>query len=242
MPPRKGSISKAGTRRFVRLRAGLVLARRESPTSAWRPSARRVNGRPTARGHPTPSSVLSEFAFRVTSTRRRRSMGYSDFDGHYRRAWNAGRKIGAKRVLRQKDVWPIRFWLDQEGRIRDSRALRPRDRQQAAKMRPGPRSHRRSGHRRCDQRAGARDSAKDLAPRPSKMRWSAPRRPSVRSAPSRPWRRYDRQGWNADIRRSCPFIGETRPYSVVFPSKCSCALRASSHVRWTVPSMCSGGP
>ena len=65
-------------------------------------------------------------------------MGYSDFDGHYRRAWNAGRKIGAKRVLRQKDVWPIRFWLDQEGRIRDSRALRPRDRQQAAKMRAGP--------------------------------------------------------------------------------------------------------
>lgn len=104
------------------------------------------------------------------------------------------------------------------------------------------RSHRRSGHRRCDQRAGARDSAKDLAPRPSKMRWSAPRRPSVRSAPSRPWRRYDRQGWNADIRRSCPFIGESRPYSVVFPSKCSWALWASSHVRWTVPSRCSGGP
>lgn len=49
-------------------------------------------------------------------------MGYSAFDGHDRPAWNAGRKIGAKRVLKQKEVWAIRFWLDQESRLRD-RAL-----------------------------------------------------------------------------------------------------------------------
>jgi integrase len=49
-------------------------------------------------------------------------MGYSAFDGHVRPAWNAGRKIGAKRALKQKEVWAIRFWLDQEGRLRD-RAL-----------------------------------------------------------------------------------------------------------------------
>ena len=49
-------------------------------------------------------------------------MGYSAFDGHERPAWNAGRKIGAKRALKQKEVWAIRFWLDQEGRLRD-RAL-----------------------------------------------------------------------------------------------------------------------
>src|SRR4051812_37132553 len=49
-------------------------------------------------------------------------MGYSAFDGHDRPAWNAGRKVGAKRALRQKEVWAIRFWLDQVGRLRD-RAL-----------------------------------------------------------------------------------------------------------------------
>ena len=49
-------------------------------------------------------------------------MGYSAFDDHERPAWNAGRKIGAKRALKQKEVWAIRFWLKQEGRLRD-RAL-----------------------------------------------------------------------------------------------------------------------
>jgi integrase len=49
-------------------------------------------------------------------------MGYSDFDGHQRQAWNVGRKVGAKRALKQKEVWAIRFWLEQAGRLRD-RAL-----------------------------------------------------------------------------------------------------------------------
>jgi len=49
-------------------------------------------------------------------------MGYSQFDGHSRPAWNVGRKVGPKRALKQKEVWAIRFWLDQEGRFRD-RAL-----------------------------------------------------------------------------------------------------------------------
>lgn len=51
-------------------------------------------------------------------------MGYSSFDpaGRNLPAWNAGRKIGPKRALKQKEVWAIRFWLEQEGRIRD-RAL-----------------------------------------------------------------------------------------------------------------------
>ncbi len=49
-------------------------------------------------------------------------MGYSEFDGHPRPAWNVGRKVGPKRALKQKEVWAIRFWLDQEGRLRD-RAL-----------------------------------------------------------------------------------------------------------------------
>jgi integrase len=49
-------------------------------------------------------------------------MGYSEFDGHSTPAWNVGRKVGPKRALKQKEVWAIRFWLDQEGRLRD-RAL-----------------------------------------------------------------------------------------------------------------------
>lgn len=49
-------------------------------------------------------------------------MGYSAFDGHTKPAWNAGRQVGAKRALKQKEVWAIRFWLEQERRLRD-RAL-----------------------------------------------------------------------------------------------------------------------
>lgn len=49
-------------------------------------------------------------------------MGYSVLDGHTMPAWNAGRKVGPKRALKQKEVWAIRFWLEQEGRLRD-RAL-----------------------------------------------------------------------------------------------------------------------
>lgn len=49
-------------------------------------------------------------------------MGYSSLDEHLPPAWNAGRKVGAKRALKQKEVWAIRFWLERERRVRD-RAL-----------------------------------------------------------------------------------------------------------------------
>nr|WP_086493979.1 tyrosine-type recombinase/integrase [Novosphingobium panipatense] len=51
-------------------------------------------------------------------------MGMSEYDpGAYdRRAWNAGRKVGAKRPLKPRQVWAIRFFLDQHRRVRD-RAL-----------------------------------------------------------------------------------------------------------------------
>ena len=51
-------------------------------------------------------------------------MGHSEYDpaGRTRRAWNAGRTVGAKRALKPQQVWAIRFWLDREGRVRD-RAL-----------------------------------------------------------------------------------------------------------------------
>lgn len=51
-------------------------------------------------------------------------MGMSEFDpaASDRRAWNAGRKVGAKRALKPRQVWAIRFFLDQHRRMRD-RAL-----------------------------------------------------------------------------------------------------------------------
>lgn len=42
-------------------------------------------------------------------------MGRSEFD--YlppRPAWNAGRKVGAKRPLKPRQIWAIRFHLDRE--------------------------------------------------------------------------------------------------------------------------------
>jgi integrase len=51
-------------------------------------------------------------------------MGHSEHDlvAKARPAWNAGRKVGAKRALKPQQVWAIRFWLDREQRLRD-RAL-----------------------------------------------------------------------------------------------------------------------
>jgi len=39
-----------------------------------------------------------------------------------RPVWNAGRTVGAKRALKPKQIWEIRFYLDQRSRLRD-RAL-----------------------------------------------------------------------------------------------------------------------
>jgi integrase len=51
-------------------------------------------------------------------------MGHPEYDpaARERRAWNAGRIVGAKRALKPRQVWAIRFWLDHERRLRD-RAL-----------------------------------------------------------------------------------------------------------------------
>ena len=51
-------------------------------------------------------------------------MGHSSLDPAFqeRRPWNEGRLLGAKRALKQQQVWAIRFWLDQHRRLRD-RAL-----------------------------------------------------------------------------------------------------------------------
>ena len=51
-------------------------------------------------------------------------MGISNFDpsAHERRPWNAGSLVGSKRPLKPRDVWAIRFFLDEHRRMRD-RAL-----------------------------------------------------------------------------------------------------------------------
>ncbi|KEO92126.1 integrase [Erythrobacter longus] len=48
-------------------------------------------------------------------------MGYSQYDPMTQRrvAWNAGKNVGTKRLLTQKQIWAFRFHLDREGRLRD---------------------------------------------------------------------------------------------------------------------------
>jgi len=47
-------------------------------------------------------------------------MGHPTFDPvEGRPAWNVGRKLGAKRPLKPKEIWAIRFMLDQNRKVRD---------------------------------------------------------------------------------------------------------------------------
>lgn len=40
-----------------------------------------------------------------------------------RQVWNAGRSVGAKRGLKQKQIWEIRFCLNERGRLGDGHCL-----------------------------------------------------------------------------------------------------------------------
>jgi len=48
-------------------------------------------------------------------------MGHSNNDPvpKAKGAWNAGKIVGATRVLKLQQVWATRFWLSNEHRIRD---------------------------------------------------------------------------------------------------------------------------
>ena len=48
-------------------------------------------------------------------------MGHTRYEPAFaaRRPWNDGRFVGAKKSLKPKDVWAIRFFLEHEGRLRD---------------------------------------------------------------------------------------------------------------------------
>lgn len=54
-------------------------------------------------------------------------MGISQYDpaAAGRPAWNAGRQVGAKRALKIRQIWSIRFFLDREGWIRSSITFKP---------------------------------------------------------------------------------------------------------------------
>lgn len=51
-------------------------------------------------------------------------MGISQYDpaATSRPSWSAGKQVGVKKPLKQRQIWAIRFFLDREGRMRD-RAL-----------------------------------------------------------------------------------------------------------------------
>ena len=54
-------------------------------------------------------------------------MGHSQYDPAMqgRPAWNAGKTVGTKRPLTQKQIWAVRFFLDREGRLRDRALFAP---------------------------------------------------------------------------------------------------------------------
>jgi hypothetical protein len=72
---------------------------------------------------PSGAGRMRRFSL-ATEGQGRAMMGHSEYDPatRGRRAWNAGRKLGAKPALKPQQVWAIRFWLDRERRLRD-RAL-----------------------------------------------------------------------------------------------------------------------
>lgn len=74
--------------------------------------------------HLTKNAVHQGYTRAGHSGQRRNIMGHSDLDPaiHDRRPWNAGQNEGPKRPLKPRDIWAIRFYLDEHTRLRD-RAL-----------------------------------------------------------------------------------------------------------------------
>jgi hypothetical protein len=68
---------------------------------------------------PGAEFLVTIILFVGQSGRRRTKMGISQYDSgaRGRPAWNAGRQVGAKRALKVRQIWAIRFFLDREGRI-----------------------------------------------------------------------------------------------------------------------------
>ena len=80
-------------------------------------------GRREADGRlPAPSSNRKVRVLPVANGGHRRTeMGISQYDPAAlgRPAWNAGKQVGVKKPLKQRQIWAVRFFLDREGRMRD---------------------------------------------------------------------------------------------------------------------------
>lgn len=73
----------------------------------------------------SPQTALNVHVFlKANGGLRRTRMGIAQYDPAAlgQPAWNAGRQVGVKKPLKQRQIWTIRFFLDREGRMRD-RAL-----------------------------------------------------------------------------------------------------------------------
>lgn len=79
---------------------------------------------PRAGSQQSAPELLNRVFLFGQSRPRRTKIGYSRYDPAIqgRAAWNAGKAVGTKRPLTQKQIWAIRFFLDWEGCLRD-RAL-----------------------------------------------------------------------------------------------------------------------
>ena len=55
-------------------------------------------------------------------------MGHSQYDdaSRERAAWNAGKQVGTKRPLTQKQIWAVRFFLDRPSRVDHSNHMSTR--------------------------------------------------------------------------------------------------------------------
>lgn len=70
-----------------------------------------------------PVHYLTAFAARpLTAAEMNNGTSHHDPVMQGRPAWNAGKMVGTKRPLTQKQIWAVRFFLDREARLRD-RAL-----------------------------------------------------------------------------------------------------------------------
>ena len=55
-------------------------------------------------------------------------MGHSQYDdaSRERAAWNAGKQVGTRRPLTQKQIWAVRFFLDRPSRVDHSNQMSTR--------------------------------------------------------------------------------------------------------------------
>lgn len=86
--------------------------------------SQRLHDLPSVKPHNISSVGLQPFSRMANLGHRRMIMEMNETvnASPKRPVWNAGRAVGAKRALKPKQIWEIRFYLNQRHRLRD-RAL-----------------------------------------------------------------------------------------------------------------------